>query len=467
MPKNIMPRYLFLIIGISWLLLIVGCKEKSPEQQAVARVGKEEIRFADFLYDFTVFPQYRGALTLREARLQHLNQMADRALLYLAAEEDGLENTPEIQSRLRYIEHKEVLKRLYQKDVLDKIPASDEEAWEEYKRSNIQVKLRHLFAPTREEAEIYYRRLQSGESLETLARETFMDSALAGSGGDLGFVSIPDLDPFLADSVYNLRIGEVSHPLRSSFGYHIMRVEDVKQSVFLSREYFTEHKEEYLNSLRTRRARVRSAEYLAAKLKGKSVTIKTAVMRELLDFSKGYIQVRRRETPLPMPQVTDGELQNLAGNAGELLDRALVEFNGDHWTVGQFLVKLQEMPPLHRPSISNENALARHLIDMARDELLLREAYRRGIHKDKELRETVAQWRKQLLADEFKKRIYWVDYQQEDPVKWQARKTLYQTLQNRVPVSVDTTLLFHDLSEAQLQQRIPALPTVIREYYVW
>jgi len=462
-----MIRYLFIITGISWLLLLAGCKEKSPEQQAVARVGKEEIRFDDFLYDFTVFPQYRGTLTLREARLQHLNQMADRAVLYLAAEEDGLENTPEIQSRLRYIEHKEVLKRLYQKDVLDKIPVSDEEAWEEYKRSSIRVKLRHLFAPTREEAEIYYRRLQSGESFEKLARETFLDSTLAGSGGDLGFVSIADLDPFLADSVYNLRIGQVSHPLKSSFGYHIMRVEDVKQSVFLSREYFTEHKEDYANSLKNRRARVRSAEYLAEKLKGKSVTVKTAVLRELLDFSKGYINLRRRETPLPAPRVTDLELENIAGNAGDLLDRALVEFNGERWSVGEFLGKLQEMPPLHRPSISNEKALARHLIDMVRDELLLREAYRQGIYNDRALQETIAHWRKQLLADEFKKRIYWAEYQQEDPEKWQARKALYQDLKNRAPVAIDTTLLFHDVTGTQLQQKIPALPAVIREYYVW
>lgn len=462
-----MIRYLFIITGISWLLLLAGCKEKSPEQQAVARVGKEEIRFDDFLYDFTVFPQYRGTLTLREARLQHLNQMADRALLYLAAEEDGLENTPEIQSRLRYIEHKEVLKRLYQKDVLDKIPVSEEEAWEEYKRSGIRVKLRHLFAPSREEAEIYYRRLQSGESFEKLARETFLDSALANSGGDLGFVSISDLDPFLADSVYNLRIGQISHPLKSSFGYHIMRVEDVQQSVFLSREYFTEHKEDFTNTLKTRRARVKSAEYLAEKLKGKSVTIKTAVLRELLDFSKGYINLRRQETPLPAPRVTDLELENITGNAGELLDRALVEFNGERWRVGEFLHKLQEMPPLHRPSISTESALARHLIDMVRDELLLREAYRQGVQNDRELRETLGRWRKQLLADEFKKRIYWVDYQQEDPEKWQARKTLYQDLKNRTLVSIDTTLLFHDVTGTQLQQKIPALPAVIREYYVW
>jgi hypothetical protein len=449
--------------------LLFSCQEVSQTSETVARVGEEQITFDDFIYNFTLFPQYQPNSTLRDARLQHLDHMADRIILYLAAEKENLDQSEEIQQRIEYIRHKEVLKYLYQQEVLSKIPVSDENAWEEYERSNLQVKLHHLFAGTLEEAQEYSRRLQNGESFEKIARETFLDSTLANNGGDLGFVSINDLDAFLADSVYNLSIGQNSRPLKSSFGYHIMRVENVKQSIFLSKEYFAEHKEDYVNSLRKRRARVKSAEYLATVLAGKSVTIKSAVMKELLNINKSQIKIRRQETPMPLPSVTDRELQNVSRQVENenLQNRILVEFNGESWAVGEFLIKLKQMPPLHRQTINSRESLFRHIIDMVRDELLLQEAYRQGIHKNKAVTAIVEKWRKELLADEFRKRILWVDYQKENPEKWQTRKTLYQALKTEIPVVVDSTILFHDVNENQLQQRVPALPTVIRDYYMW
>jgi transcriptional regulator with PAS, ATPase and Fis domain len=237
----------------------------------------------------------------------------------------------------------------------------------------------------------------------------------------------------------------------------------------LSKEYFAEHKEDYVNSLRKRRARVKSAEYLATVLSGKSVTIKSAVMRELLNINKSQIKIRRQETPMPLPSVTDRELQNVSRQVEnkKLQNRILVEFNGESWTVGEFLIKLKQMPPLHRQTINFGESLSRHIIDMVRDELLLQEAYRQGIHKNKAVTAIVEKWRKELLADEFRKRILWVDYQKENPEKWQTRKTLYQALKTEIPVVVDTTILFHDVNENQLQQKVPALPTVIRDYYTW
>lgn len=448
------------------IILFSQCQDSKPAN-IVARVGEEKILFDDFIYDFTMFPQYQSNVALREARLQHLDQMIDRVILYMAAEQEGLEELPEIQEKLDYIRHKEMLKFLYQKEVLDKIPISEEEAWEEYKKSNIQLKLRHLYAGTAQQTRQYYDRLQNGESFEKIARETFQDSTLANSGGDLGFVTVTDLDPFLADSVYSLRMGEISKPLRSSFGYHIFRIDDLKQSVFLSKENFLQNKDEYVNSLRQRRARVKSARYLSAVLEGKSVTIKASVLKDLVNINKTLVKPRRQESPLPYPAVTDAELQAISGKTAALKDRVLVEFNGGAWTVEEFLARLKQMPPMHRPAINTEKTLAPHIVDMMRDEYLLREAYRQGIQKRKEVVDVVEKWRIQLLADEFKKRILWVDYQKEDPGRWRVRKAAYNSLKTEVPVAIDTTMLFHDLTGDQLRKKALALPSVIRDSYIW
>jgi hypothetical protein len=119
--------------------LLFSCQEDSQTTETVARVGEEQITFDDFIYNFTLFPQYQPNSTLRDARLQHLDHMADRIILYLAAEKENLDQSEEIQQRIEYIRHKEVLKYLYQQEVLSKIPVSDEiflpEHWK--KRRNI------------------------------------------------------------------------------------------------------------------------------------------------------------------------------------------------------------------------------------------------------------------------------------------------------------------------------------------
>jgi parvulin-like peptidyl-prolyl isomerase len=461
-----MRFYHYFLWTLAAVLLLLSCGEKKQEN-IVARVGKEKILFNDFVYNFTVFPQHRQNATLKDARLQHLNHMINRLMMYLAAEKQSLERDREIQDHLKYIEHKEVLRYLYKQEVLNKSPVSGEEAWEEYKRSNLEVKIRHLFADTPEEAEEYYRRLQKGESFERIARETFRDSTLAKNGGDLGFITLTDLDPFLADSVYNLKIGQFSHPLRSSFGYHIMKVENVRQSIFLSKEYFENNKEQYINALQRRRGRVKSAQYLSDVLKGKSVTIKTAVLKELIYITETLEKPRRQEYPLPLPAVTDAELQQLSANTGNIQQKILVEFSGGRWTVEEFLRKLKQMPPMHRPTINTEKALAQHIIDMVRDGYLIQEAYSKGLHKKKTVVKTIEKWRKELLANEFRKRIMWVDYQQEDSEKWRVRKKMLEDLTTEVEVVIDSTALFHDVTETQLNEKVPLLPAVIRDYYIW
>lgn len=459
-------RFLWRYI-LGMVLILPACREQEPAAPVVARVGEETITFDAFLLDYALNPHYRPNSTREQARRQHLEHMIDNLYLYLAARADSLDRSPDVQKKLDYVRRREVLKYLYLKDVLERIPVSEEEAWEEYKRAHIQVRLRHLFAETREEAEALYRRLQQGESWEALAREVFHDSTLAANGGDLGFVGLTDLDPLLVDSVYHQRIGIPSRPLPSRYGYHIVKVEDVRQEVFLSREEFRRQREQYINSLRRRRALRVSAEYLRRVLRGKSVTIKTKVLNELVRINRGFVQLTRRETPLPVPRVTNRELQEIAGQAGHLFPRTLVEFDGERWTVQDFLLRLMQMPPLHRPPVDNARVLAKHIIDMVRDELLLREAYRKGYHQAPEVQRNIRRWSREVLANEFGKRIHWVAYKEHDPQTWERRRRLYEQLKQRYPAVVDTTALLHDLSPRQRKEKIPLVPTVMRDLYVW
>ena len=74
------------------------------------------------------------------------------------------------------------------------------------------------------------RRILNGEPFEQVARSTSDDKSARLNGGNLGYVTVFQLIMPLEDAVYSLRKGAVSGPVRTPYGYHIIRVTDIRPS---------------------------------------------------------------------------------------------------------------------------------------------------------------------------------------------------------------------------------------------
>ena len=79
-------------------------------------------------------------------------------------------------------------------------------------------------------------RIQSGESFEALAKSISEDPGSATNGGDLGWVNRGMMVPAFEDALFKLNKGEISPVVQSSFGYHIIRLDDIKQPEIASFE---------------------------------------------------------------------------------------------------------------------------------------------------------------------------------------------------------------------------------------
>lgn len=77
-------------------------------------------------------------------------------------------------------------------------------------------------------AEDVLKRLQGGESFATVAKQMSEDPGSAKQGGDLGFFERGVMDKAFEEKVFSLKKGELSEPVRSAFGYHIIRLEEVR-----------------------------------------------------------------------------------------------------------------------------------------------------------------------------------------------------------------------------------------------
>ncbi len=79
-------------------------------------------------------------------------------------------------------------------------------------------------------------RLKAGDSFEALAKEYSQDKASAVKGGDLGFFGKGVMDKPFEDVVFKLKKNEVSEPVRTSFGFHLIKLTDIKPSHRMSFE---------------------------------------------------------------------------------------------------------------------------------------------------------------------------------------------------------------------------------------
>ncbi len=87
-----------------------------------------------------------------------------------------------------------------------------------------QARARHILVETEEEAKEVIERLEAGEEFADLATELSTDPGSAANGGDLGFVPSGRFVEPIDEAVFSLPLGEISEPIETQFGWHVVEV---------------------------------------------------------------------------------------------------------------------------------------------------------------------------------------------------------------------------------------------------
>ncbi len=95
---------------------------------------------------------------------------------------------------------------------------------EEVPTSAEQANARHILVETEEEAQSILDRLNDGEDFSALAQELSLDTGSGSVGGNLGFVPQGLFVDVVDQAVFSLPVGEISEPIQSQFGWHIIEV---------------------------------------------------------------------------------------------------------------------------------------------------------------------------------------------------------------------------------------------------
>lgn len=118
---------------------------------------------------------------------------------------------------------------LQEKAAMEEIDVTEEELKEYYDNWMPEIKARHILVDNEETAKEVKKKLGEGAKFEDLAAEYSTDPGSAQNGGDLGWFGQGEMVPEFEEAAYSLDVNEVSEPVESSFGWHIIQVTDKKE----------------------------------------------------------------------------------------------------------------------------------------------------------------------------------------------------------------------------------------------
>jgi peptidyl-prolyl cis-trans isomerase C len=158
--------------------------------------------------------------------------LIERHLLAQLASKEGVGDTEDYKRRLAAYQAKALRDSFLVQKIGPSIPEEDmKKAYdEEAKRlqSTERARARHILVASEKEATEIIAKLKKGDKFEDLAKQYSLDGS-KDFGGDLGYFTAPEMVAEFSKAAFALKKGEVSGPVKTDFGWHVIRLEDLKK----------------------------------------------------------------------------------------------------------------------------------------------------------------------------------------------------------------------------------------------
>jgi peptidyl-prolyl cis-trans isomerase C len=172
----------------------------------------------------------RGQKSNPNMKAAVLNELIGSELAYQEAVKQGVNKDPDFVINEELARRKLVVNAFLQ-DYMKKNPVSEadkKQAYEDYKKElgTKEFKASHVLVKTEAEAKDIVAQIKKGTSIDKIAKEKSLDPGSKDKGGDLGWFSPAGMVKPFSDAVSNLKKGEVSDPVQTQFGWHVIQLED-------------------------------------------------------------------------------------------------------------------------------------------------------------------------------------------------------------------------------------------------
>jgi peptidyl-prolyl cis-trans isomerase C len=227
-PRSFVVRLLGALV-IAALLFAPAAAPRAQDDPVIARVNGVDIRQSDIAVAEDDVGGNMPAMPPEQKREYLITYLTDVVLLAQAAEQQKLGDRPDIKRQLAFARNKVLMGALLQNAA--KAAETDAEMHKVYDQAvkemgtEEEVHARHILVETEAEAKAIEAELKKGADFADEARKKSKDPG-AANGGDLGYFTKDQMVPEFAEAAFKLDKGQISDPIHTQFGWHIIKVED-------------------------------------------------------------------------------------------------------------------------------------------------------------------------------------------------------------------------------------------------
>ena len=196
----------------------------------VATVGGVEIHESELNIAIANLDPQMAKLPDDQKRVAALSATIDVNVLSKVAADENLRDTQEYKQRMHFLDIRELHNAYFRKHVLDAVTNDDVKARYDKEVAALppqeEVHARHILVKTEDEAKAVIAALDGGKDFADLAKEKSSDPSKS-EGGDLGYFKKGQMVPEFEAAAFALEKGQYTKtPVKSQFGFHVIKVED-------------------------------------------------------------------------------------------------------------------------------------------------------------------------------------------------------------------------------------------------
>ncbi len=221
---------LALLAGVAMFACLTGSPAMAQDNKVVAKIDGIEITEQEIALAGEDLGERIAQVPAAQRREYLLGYLSDLKIGARAAERAKIAELPEFTLRMNYFRQKVLMDEYISRQ--SKAAASTEAARKLYDdtmktmKPEEEVRARHILVEKEDEAKAALARVRKGEDFAKVAAELSRDPGSGKEGGDLGYFTQDRMVPQFGAAAFQLKAGDVSEPVQTQFGWHVIKVED-------------------------------------------------------------------------------------------------------------------------------------------------------------------------------------------------------------------------------------------------
>ncbi|MBN1479847.1 hypothetical protein EH223_18230 [candidate division KSB1 bacterium] len=382
-------KWIYLAVFMGIVLFFFSCNRATP----IARVGNYLIYLQELE---ELIESRRGGATNSMADISpHINTLVEEKLKLCDAYRSGFDQDSVVVSRIKDIEARRVYSHIIDNEIIDRI-VKESMIRERYKKLSKEWRVRHIYLPFNADSvqtiaslkKIRSRALR-GEDFGELAREYSKDTKSAGKNGDLGFIKYDPKEwgAEIFDTISRLHVGQISEVIKSAKGWHIIKLEQVREA---AQQQYEKEKESIRQRLMRENAAALDSTYRRFRRKIED-RYNAQIIEDNIDSLLSLVLVIQEKNRKDKVNMRRDPKQFLDVLSPEERDFQLAVYKGGAYTFENLLTTYNEISPMRRPALDTKPSVLEFLNRNVPRVLIIKYGYSKYVHLRPDIKKSVRQ----------------------------------------------------------------------------